>query len=233
MAVWDDVVPAEERALYDRGGWGGTAGYGSRPALLVVDMYTAFVDPAYPYSSPDAPAAVAVIKQLLAQARAAGVPVMYSRGDRTKNDAERGRWKTKAITSPIMARPEAYEIVPDLAPLPTESVVVKTAPSAFHGTNLLSLLVFHNIDTVLVTGTVTSGCVRATVVDAFSNGLRVVVAEDGVYDRSRTSHKVSLWDIYTRYGDIAPARDILDYLRKVRDGVLQTDSPLHAASSRS
>jgi maleamate amidohydrolase len=233
MAVWDDVVPPEERALYDRGGWGGTAGYGSRPALVVVDMYTAFVDPAYPYSSPDAPAAVAVIKQILTQARASGVPVMYSRGDRTKNDAERGRWKTKAIVSPIMGRPEAYQIVPDLAPLPTESVVVKTAPSAFHGTNLLSLLVFHNVDTVIVTGTVTSGCVRATVVDAFSDGFRVVVAEDGVYDRSRMSHKVSLWDIYTRYGDVVPARDILDYLRNVRDGVLQSDAPLHAASSRS
>jgi nicotinamidase-related amidase len=233
MAIWDDVVPAEERARYDRGGWGGIAGYGVRPAFLVVDMYTAFVDPAYPYSSPDAPAAVAVIKQLLLQARAAGVPVMYSRGDRAKNDAERGRWKTKAIVSPIMARPEAYQIVPDLAPLPTESVVVKTAPSAFHGTNLLSLLVFHNVDTVIVTGTVTSGCVRATVVDAFSNGFRVVVAEDGVYDRSRTSHKVSLWDIYTRYGDVAPASDIMAYLRTVKDGVRQVDAAVHAASSRS
>jgi maleamate amidohydrolase len=222
----------DERALYDRGGWGGTAGYGSRPAFLIVDMYTAFVDPAYPYSSPDAPAAVATIKQLLTQARAAGVPVMYSRGDRTKNDAERGRWKTTAITSPMMSRPEAYQIVPDLAPLPTESVVVKTAPSAFHGTNLLSLLVFHNVDTVIVTGTVTSGCVRATVVDAFSDGFRVVVAQDGVYDRSRTSHKVSLWDIYTRYGDVVPAADILGYLRKVKDGVLQSDSALHSASSR-
>ena len=233
MATWDDVVPPDERALYDRGGWGGVAGYGSRPALLVIDMYTAFVDAAYPFSSPDAPAAVAVIKQLVAQARASGVPVMYSRGDRTKNDAERGRWKAGAMGHAMMARPEAYQIVPDLAPLPTESVVVKTAPSAFHGTNLLSLLVFHNVDTVLVTGTVTSGCVRATVVDAFSDGFRVVVAEDGVYDRSRTSHKVSLWDIYTRYGDVVPARDMLEYLRKVRGGVSQPDAPLQTASSRS
>jgi nicotinamidase-related amidase len=196
-------------------------------------MYTAFVDPAYPYSSPDAPAAVDVIKRLLAQARASGIPVMYSRGDRTKNDAERGRWKTKAITSPLMSRPEAYQIVRDLEPLPSESVVVKTAPSAFHGTNLLSLLVFHNVDTVIVTGTVTSGCVRASVVDAFSDGFRVVVAEDGVYDRSRTSHKVSLWDIYTRYGDIVPSRDILEYLRKVQDGVLSSEAPLPTVSSRS
>jgi nicotinamidase-related amidase len=110
---------------------------------------------------------------------------------------------------------------------------VKTAPSAFHGTNLLSLLVFHNVDTVIVTGTVTSGCVRATVVDAFSNGFRVVVAEDGVYDRSRTSHKVSLWDIYTRYGDVAPASDITAYLRTLKDGVRQVDAAVHAASSRS
>ena len=122
---------------------------------------------------------------------------------------------------PIMANPEAYQIVADLAPLPTEIVVVKTAPSAFHGTNLVSHLVFHNIDTVVVTGTVTSGCVRATVVDAFSCSFRVIVPVECVYDRGLTSHKVALWDIYTRYGDVLPADDVLAYMRGVEDGVAQ------------
>jgi nicotinamidase-related amidase len=229
VAIWDDIVPPEERALYDRGGWGGVAGFGRRPALLVVDMYTAFVDPAYPFSSPDAPAAVAVIKQVLSQARASDVPVFYSRAQRARNESERGRWKAAAMQSPIMARPEAYQIVQDLAPLATESVVVKTAPSAFHGTNLFSLLTFHNVDTVIVTGTVTSGCVRATVVDAFSYNFRVIVPVECVYDRSRTSHKVTLWDIYTRYGDVLPTADVLKYLRQVK---ASAHSITHASGRR-
>ncbi len=224
MAIWDDVIPPEERALYERGGWGGIAGFGERPALLVVDMYTAFVDPAYPYASPGAPQTVTAIKNLLAQARASGMPVLYSRADRARNDAERGRWKGTGRALPIMARPEAYQIVPELQPLPTESVVVKIAPSAFHGTNLVSQLVFHNVDTVIVTGAVTSGCVRATVVDAFSFGFRVVVPIECVCDRGDVSHKVALWDIYTRYGDVLPMADVLAYMRTVRDGLTDTTS---------
>jgi maleamate amidohydrolase len=231
MAIWDDVVPPEERALYERGGWGGVAGFGRKPALLVVDMYTAFVDPAYPFSSPDAPQAVAAIRQVLGQARASGMPVFFSRAQRARTASERGRWKAAAMQYPIMANPEAYQIVPDLAPLPTEVVVVKTAPSAFHGTNLISHLVFHSIDTVIVTGTVTSGCVRATVVDAFSDGFRVIVPQECVYDRSQTSHKVALWDIYTRYGDILPITDVLAYMRRVKDGVAHEDPVRHTVAS--
>lgn len=229
MAIWDDVIPLEERALYGRGGWGGVSGFGVRPALLVVDMYTAFVDPEYPYASPDAPAAVDAIGRVLRQARASGVPVFYSRGDIARNTAERGRWKGAGRDQPVMARPEAYQITPALAPLPTESIVVKTAPSAFHGTYLLGLLVHHNVDTVIVTGTVTSGCVRATAVDAFSDGFRVVVPVECVYDRGRTSHKVALWDIYTRYGDVLSVAEVLAYLRTVSAGTAQDG---HRASSQ-
>lgn len=225
MAIWDDVIPPEERALYERGGWGGVSGFGTRPALIVVDMYTAFVDPAYPYSSPDAPAAVDAVGRVLRQARASGVPVLYSRGERARNAAERGHWKGTGREQPVMDRPEAFQIIPDLAPLPSESVVVKTAPSAFHGTYLLSLLVHQNVDTVIVTGTVTSGCVRATAVDAFSCGFRVVVPVECVYDRGRTSHKVALWDIYTRYGDVVPVDEVLGYLRAVSGGVRQDGGP--------
>ncbi|MDR7481157.1 MAG: isochorismatase family protein [Armatimonadota bacterium] len=218
MAIWDDVVPPEERALYEGGGWGGIMGFGRRPALLVVDMYTAFVDPAFPFSSPDAPAAVAAIRQVLHQARASGVPVIFSKADRPRNVAERGRWKGTTRLHPTMSRPEAYEIVADLAPLPGETVLIKAAASAFHGTNLASLLVVYGVDTVIVTGTVTSGCVRATVVDASAYGFIPVVPIECVYDRGRTSHKVALWDIHTRYGDVLPTADVLAYLRTVRDG---------------
>ena len=221
MAIWDDVIPAEEQALYERGGWGGRAGFGRRPALLIVDMYTAFVDPAYPFSSPSAPATVPAIRTLLDAARGAGCPVFFSKARARSIPAERGRWKTAGTRHPIMADPAAYEIVPELRPRPDESVLVKTAPSAFAGTDLVSYLIYHGVDTVLVTGTVTSGCVRDTVLDAFNYNFRVIVPVEAVCDRGATSHKVTLFDIHMKYGDVIPMADVLDYLRTVHDGEQQ------------
>jgi nicotinamidase-related amidase len=218
MAIWDDVVPKAEQELYERGGWGGRVGFGRRPALIVVDMYTAFVDPAYPFSSPDAPATVPVIQRLLAAARGAGCPVYFSKARARTIPAERGRWKVTAGQRPVMANPQAYEIVPELSPLPTESVVVKAAPSAFTGTDLASYLIYHGVDTLIVTGTVTSGCVRDTVLDAFSLNFRVIVPHDAVCDRGPTSHKVALFDIHMKYGDVVPSSEVLAYLSTVRHG---------------
>jgi nicotinamidase-related amidase len=222
VAIWDDVIPREERELYERGGWGGLVGYGRRPALLVVDMYRAFVDPAYPYSSPAALATVRVIQTLLAAARAAEFPVFFSKARQRTIPAERGRWKTSAVNArPIMADPAAYEIVPELAPRPTESVIVKSAPSAFIGTDLVSYLIFHNIDTVIITGTVTSGCVRDTALDAFNYSFRVIVPVEAVCDRGATSHKVTLFDLHMKYADVVPAASVLDYLKTVKHGEQQ------------
>jgi maleamate amidohydrolase len=219
MAIWDDVIPKEEQSVYERGGWGGRVGFGRRPALLVIDMYRAFVDPAYPYSSPSAPATVRVIQTLLAAARTSQCPVFFSKANRRTIPAERGRWKTTRVnTQPLMAEPAAYEIVPELAPQPNESVLVKTAPSAFVGTDLVSYLIFHTVDTVIVTGTVTSGCVRDTVLDAFNYNFRVIVPEEAVCDRGATSHKVTLFDLHMKYADVIPAAEVLDYLRTVRHG---------------
>ncbi len=217
MAIWDDVVPKAEQELYERGGWGGRVGFGRRPALIVVDMYTAFVDPAYPFSSPDAPASVRTIRLLLEAARTAGCPVFFSKARLRTIPAERGRWKVSA-DRPVMRNPEAYEIVPELRPLPTESVLVKAAPSVFHGTDLAGYLIYHAVDTLIVTGTVTSGCVRDTVLDAFSLNFRVIVPHDAVCDRGRTSHKVALFDIHMKYGDVVPSSEVVAYLGACRDG---------------
>jgi maleamate amidohydrolase len=221
MAIWDDVIPKEERELYARGGWGGTVGFGRRPALLIVDMYTAFVDPGYPFSSPSAPATVRAIQTLLAAARESACPVFFSKARRRTIPAERGRWKVTGSLQPVMANPEAYEIVPQLRPRENESVVVKSAPSAFTGTDLLSYLIYHNVDTVIVAGTVTSGCVRDTVLDAFSYNFRVIVPQECVCDRGMTSHKVALFDIHMKYGDVVPMADVLHYLDTVRRGERQ------------
>ena len=218
MAIWDDVIPREEQELYERGGWGGAVGFGRRPALLVVDMYTAFVDPAYPFSSPSAPATVRAIQAVLGAARASGCPVFFSTARPRSIPAERGRWKSTGAHQPVMSNPLAYEIVPELQPLEHESVIVKSAPSAFFGSDLASYLIYHSVDTVIVTGTVTSGCVRDTVLDAFNYSFRVIVPVECVCDRGATSHKVALFDIHMKYGDVVPMADVLGYLKTVRHG---------------
>jgi nicotinamidase-related amidase len=218
MAIWDDVVPAAERELYEKGGWGGRVGFGRRPALLVIDMYTAFVDPAYPFASPDARQCARSIRTLLDAARGRRHPVFFTRAERATREVERGRWKTRGVYTPIMDRPEAYQVVPELEPRPEEPVLVKSFPSGFVGTNLLSYLVYHGVDTVVVTGTVTSGCVRDTVLDAFNHNFRVIVPVEAVCDRGPTSHKVTLFDIHMKYGDVLPVAEVLEYLRTVGAG---------------
>ncbi len=228
MAIWDDVIPREERELYERGGWGGRVGFGRRPALLVVDMYAAFVDPAYPFASPGARECARQIRRLLDEARARGVPVFHTRGERKALAVERGRWKTAGVYTPIMQRPEAYEFAPEVAPRPDEPVIVKTFPSGFAGTNLLAYLIYHAVDTVIVTGTVTSGCVRDTVLDAFNQNYRVIVPVEAVCDRGQTSHKVTLFDIHMKYGDVLPLAEVLEYLGQVEQGEVR--APELAAS---
>ena len=173
---------------------------------------------AYPFASPGARDTARVIAGLLDAARASGTPVFYTRAERAKWPIERGRWKTTGVYRPIMERPEAYQVVPELAPRPDEPVIVKIYPSGFQGTNLLAYLVYHNIDTLIVTGTVTSGCVRDTVLDAFNYNYRIVVPVEAVCDRGPTSHKVTLFDIHMRYGDVVPTAEVLEYLGTVRAG---------------
>ena len=121
---------------------------------------------------------------------------------------ERGLWKRTTAVDNALKDPKAYEIVKELSPLPNEPVIVKFAPSAFHGTNLLSLLIQYNIDTLILTGMVTSGCVYSTGVDGFSYGFRVIIPEECVADRSLIGHKVSLFNFHMKYGDVLGLNEI-------------------------
>ena len=205
MPAWDDVIPPADVAAL-AGEWGRSPGSGSRPALLIVDMNRAFADPRFPLGCQDGPACAAAIAPLLATARAAGRPVIYSTGTPAANPAERGLWRSSGrAPDPTLGDP--HEIVPELAPSEGESIVRKRRPSAFFGTELASLLVHHGADSVVLCGMVTSGCVRATAVDAFSHNLHVVVPEECVADRARVPHAVALFDIAMKYGAVVPAAD--------------------------
>jgi len=216
MAVWDEFVPAEDRAA--SGEWGRRAqGIGERPALLVVDVNNAFVDDRFPLGIAGGWEVADRIGELVGIARGAGIPVIYTTGMPTANDAERGRWKSTPH-APDPRLPDPHAIVPAVAPLEHESVVRKRRPSGFFGTELASLLIHHQADTVILTGLVTSGCVRATAVDAFSHNFRVIVPEECVGDRSRVSHAVSLFDVHMKYGDVVPVAEVASALAERSGG---------------
>ncbi len=214
MPVWDDVIPAAERAIFDKGGMGASqVDFGHSPAIVVVDMTYAFVDSTYllGHSETGYPA-VKAIKRLLDVARPKGIPVFYSTSFWSDNPVERGRWKRSAAVMEALRHPMAHVIVEDIAPLAGEPVVRKAAPSAFFGTGLASMLIMNNVDTVIVTGMVTSGCVYATAVDAFSYSFRTVIPEECVADRSEIGHKVSLFSLHMKYGDVMPLGDVVAHL---------------------
>ena len=211
---------AENRAL-DRAGYGGSVGVGARTALIVVDVTWAFCgdDPEagvleavekYPHASGRfAWDAMRGIRTLVDGARLREVPVVFTRGPETAGPAS--RWEDKNSRQ-REAPPEAGEIVPDSGYRPGDAVLHKEAPSAFFGTPLLRWLTGLGVDTVIVCGGTTSGCVRATVVDAFSHNLKTLVALDGTFDRVQASHRVSLFDMDLKYADVLTAAQILELL---------------------
>lgn len=208
---WAPYVSAEDELLYERAGFGRTAGLGSRPALLVIDVqyrtvghHRVPIEEAmleYPTATGNRGwSAVDTITGLLVSARAAGVPVLFPHvAPKTGTTPGGFRGKSPSLASPDLA---AYEFVAEAAPVEGDILVPKDHPSAFFATGLLTHLVQLGVDTVILAGCTTSGCVRASAVDAFSSGFRVGVVGDGVYDRTPTAHAVSLFDLSSKYADI-------------------------------
>jgi maleamate amidohydrolase len=215
MALDTSLFSEEDLQFLDKGHTGLPIGWGDRPALVVVDMTRAFVEDEYPLACEKTgrPCAVA-IGRLLEASRNAEIPVLYTGGIVADKQIIRGRWKSR-YDNPLLKSPKAHEIVEEVAPLPDEVVVRKTKPSGFFGTELNGYLIYHNADTLIVTGMVTSGCVRATVVDAFSLNYRVIVPIEGVADRSQLSHDVTLVDLNTKYADVLPMDEVIAHLEGV------------------
>lgn len=191
--------------------YAGTVELGQAPAVLVVDYTAEFVDapemdPTLDCNPRDATARA---KELVAAARAAGHPVVWSRNS-VESPHGRESW-TWTHTPGQRPHERAGEIV-GLDVAPDEYVVTKTKPSVLFGTPLVAFLVARRIDTLVVCGGTTSGCVRATVVDAFSYNYRVAVAGDACFDRDQQSHDVSLKDVGAKYARVTTVDDACGYL---------------------
>ncbi len=215
MAVWDDLISQEDLGVYERKGLGKTREFGKRPAVLVVDMINCFVndDQTLGYSKTGKKATLA-IKRLIDKARPLNVPIIYTTSQLFKNPAERGLWKS-GDGKKFFAKEDACDVVEEIKPEADDSLIAKLRPSAFWGTELLSLLIYHQVDTLIVTGMVTSGCIRATVVDAFSYNYIAIIPEECVADRNQISHKVNLFDMQMKYADVISLDKVISYLESL------------------
>ena len=239
MALWDDVLTERDRQVFAAAGYGKRQGFGRRPAVIVVDVNYNFVgdvpepilDSIKKYRNScgeEGWQGVYQISRLLDAARVAGVPVFYSTAPSQRTALTAGRWHGKNSRGGEDFHSQAQhgnEIVREIAPQDGDIVILKDKPSVFFGTPLMSYLHELQVDTLLVAGTTTSGCVRATVVDAFSYNLKVVVVEECVFDRGQTSHKVNLFDMQAKYADVVPLEAALGYLEELSRELSAPQSP--------
>lgn len=199
-------LPTADFSVHERCGWGKRFGFGERAAVLVVDMCRYFTEPQYPYACPETGVPTAkAIAELLAVARPAGLPVIYTTQDLTPRSlitAGRFTEKMNPIDGNFARDPSGHEIVHDVRPLPGDTVVIKPKPSAFFGTQLTGMLTFLRVDTVIVTGVTTSGCIRSTVDHAFALNYRVIVPMECVADRVKVPHEINLYDMDTTSADV-------------------------------
>lgn len=199
---------------YSGSGLGGAVSLGARPAVLVVDLSRGFTDPAYPPGT-DLDDVVASTGTLIGAAREQGLPVVFTTIAFAADGVEGRVWRQKMPALDCLAEgSDATRIDERLGRLPSEPVVVKRAASAFGGTGLPAILTALGADSLVVAGATTSGCVRATVVDACMAGYPVVVPVECVGDRHAGAHEANLFDMEAKYASVRSLAETLSLLRK-------------------
>ena len=225
---WDRFVSDRDREVYAKSGFGASVGVGERPGMLIIDAQyrttgegpTPIQEAMEQYATAvgeEAWKAVWKIESLVTQFRSKGWPVMYAQGERT--GAQEGARYAEKIPSLAadynLPGSRGAQIVEPLTPKPDDVIIYKRFPSIFFGTNLITQLVNHGVDTLVVVGCTTSGCVRGTVVDGMSYGFRCIVPEDCVWDRGEASHAINLFDMAQKYADVLPLEELMPMLEGV------------------
>jgi nicotinamidase-related amidase len=199
-------------------GFGGNLGFGSRPALVIVDLVNGFTDPASPLGS-SMTAEVEATKIVLGAARVKRIPTFFTTVAYDDSDLQdSGVWAKKIAGLTILRNGStAVQVDERLERAPDEAILVKKYASAFFGTDLGSRLTSRSIDTILIAGCSTSGCVRATAVDALQLGFRPIVIRECVADRSAAAHEQSLFDLEQKYADVISVDNVLSYLNELKE----------------
>jgi maleamate amidohydrolase len=201
-------------SVYATRGFGGRQGPGTSPALVIVDLINGFTDPRSPLHC-ETDHAVVAVAALLVAARAADRSVVFTTVQYDEAGAKVASAFIAKAPALITLTAGSYwtEVDARIAPRPGELVIPKLFASAFFGTPLSSLLAANGCDTVIVTGASTSGCVRATAVDALQHGYRVIVPREGVADRAASAHEASLLDLDAKYADVVGLDEAVAALR--------------------
>lgn len=217
---WRDIVSEEMLAIYEA--YVRELHVGKRPALLAIDLYNCVFPPAplpvvqalkdYPKTCGEyAWQAIEPLRELFALVRSKGIPVFHTtHANRSKSQTLRSTNRPSSTN-----KEHDFDFYPDFVPAEGEVVFEKERASAFFGTSLVAHLVRQGIDSVIVCGESTSGCVRAAVVDGYSYGFHMVVVEEGVFDRSLLNHKVNLFDLHHKYADVMHLHELKEHLRKL------------------
>jgi maleamate amidohydrolase len=211
-----EQIPPSDAEFFRQRGFGLKIGFGERPALLVVDMLKAFTNPQMMLGA-NLDKEIEAIKPLLAIARERDIPIIFSTviyNDADLKDAGIWALKQKGVVT-LKGDSDSVEIDPRLGFRATDSLLVKKYASCFFGTDLVPRLLSRRVDTLIIVGCTTSGCVRATAVDAVQTGLRPMVVREAVGDRSVAAHEQSLFDLNAKYADVVTLEETLQYLRTV------------------
>jgi nicotinamidase-related amidase len=247
--IWNKFLTERDKAVFATSGYGARQGFGKRPALVIIDVNWAFCgDKPEPIlesikkwrnsCGEDAWVALKYIRALIDKAHEKGLPVIYTTGVRRDDNWDAGSWSWKndrstedIATKTSLANIDGNEIVADIAPGPRDIVIYKQKPSGFFGSNMASYLTLLGCDSMIVTGTTTSGCVRATVLDAFSLNYRITLAEEGCFDRSQASHAINLCDMNAKYADVVKTSEVLAFFDTLPKGIF--DLPKGMANPQS
>jgi maleamate amidohydrolase len=209
------VSDKEAREVYEQAGLGASVTLGSRPAVLVIDFSCGFTDPECSLGS-DCTEAVEQTKRVLDAARAKGLPVIFTTIGFEPSLKDGGLWLQKAPSlADLQIGGKWVEIDPRLEPREDEAIVLKKGAYGFFGTNLASILVSLGVDSVVLCGATTSGCIRATAVDLLQYGWPTIVPRECVADRAQAPHEANLFDIQAKYADVVSVDDALAYLESV------------------
>lgn len=213
---WDDIIPPDEREIYDTFFPRKVKGVGAKPALIAIDLYNKV------YAGGPGPVieinrkhrgacgdyawdAIAPTVRLIAAARAAGCPVIYTTSNSNNRVSATNRQRSGRENEPA----DSWDIKSDFAPQPNDLIIRKERASGFFGTPMVAHLNKLGAESIVICGESTSGCLRASTVDAFSYGYHVVVAEECCFDRSLISHKIALFDLHHKYADVMHTDEII------------------------
>ncbi len=211
---WSFAAAIEE---YKNKGLAGRVGFGKKPAILVIDFTLGFTDPSSPLGS-NLDQAIEATNKLLEAARRKGIPVFFTAVAYEEDLGDSGLWIKKIPSLAVLRSGSRFvDIDPRLERRPGEQLILKKYASAFFGTHLASTLTSCGVDTVIIAGCTTSGCVRASVVDAIQYGFRPIVVREAVGDRSKAAHEANLFDIEGKYGDVISLEEALRYLSSVAE----------------